>query len=139
MNSFLTNPRAGMKYNQSRMFTRETPNGEGYQLVAYGHEIIAEVTHNEVDFYTAHYSEVSRTVSDWIATFGSVLSNTEGFKVSIYKNEKPNTGIGNRKTQAAKYINNYVAPFAGDFSKVEQDAKREVVEACQEAFNQLTQ
>jgi peptidoglycan/xylan/chitin deacetylase (PgdA/CDA1 family) len=137
--SFLNNPRAGMKYGRCRMFTRQSPDGEGYQLIAYGHEVLAEVDHGRVELFAGHYGEVSRTVSDYLRIFGSVLSNTEGFTVTSHETLAPNTGIGNRLSQAAQYIDSYIAPFTDDFSAVEQDARQEVVEACQEAFNRLTE
>jgi hypothetical protein len=141
MTSFLNNPRGKMKYNRARMFTRQAPNGEGYQIVAYGHEVLVEVTGNSVDFYTAHHEKVSPTVTEWVSLFGSVLAGTEGFDVTIHSENAPNTGIGNRLSESAKYITDYIGEGTsgwGDFSAVEQNAVKEVETACMKAFRTLT-
>lgn len=141
MKSFLNNPRAKMRYHSARMFTRESPNGEGFQLVAYGHEVLAEVTGDSVDFYTAHHGEVSPTVTDWVRLFGKVLAGTEGFDVTIHSERAENTGIGNRLSDSAQYITEYVGKGSskwGDFSAVEESAIDDVESACMKAFNTLT-
>lgn len=138
MQSFLNNPRAEMRYARGRMFTRRSPDGDGYQLVAYGHNVLAEVTENSVDFYTAYYGVQSQTVTKWVALFGSVLSNTDGFEVTIHDSAKPNTGIGNLLADAAQYIDSYVGDFTSAMSDVEEQAVSDVERACLQAYHDLT-
>jgi hypothetical protein len=119
------------------MYTRESPDGEGVQLVAYGNEIIAEIVENSdkkdnLTFYVGHHGQVSKTVTDYIKLFGSVLSNTEGFTVDI-RRESPTNGYVARQinSAAAQFIGGYV-DFREDMSAVEEDAVETVEDALRE-------
>jgi|APHM01.1.fsa_nt_gi hypothetical protein len=140
MQSFLNNPRPQMRYCSGRMFTRRSPKG-GYELVGYGHHVLARVDSESVNFYTAYYNEVSRTVTNWVSLFGSVLSRTDGFEVTIHESETPTVGIGTMLADSAKYIEEYVGCLkekGNNFSPVEENAVEQVEQACMEAFNELT-
>jgi|APHM01.1.fsa_nt_gi hypothetical protein len=119
MNEFL-NGESQRVYAKGRLYTRE--NGDTLQLVAYGHEVLAELEDGHVHLYTGHHSTVSRTVTGYVKVLGSTLSDTEGFEVTVHEGEAPNTGIGTRVSEAAKYISNYVGDFRESMSSVENDA-----------------
>lgn len=120
-------------YADGRLYTRPTDD-DTIELVAYGNEVLAEVDNgaNEVRLYLGHHSTVSRTVTEYVKTLGSVLSMTEGRTVDIRANESPTRGIGARVSQSAQYIGKYVGSFfkVSPFSPVELDSREEVRRAC---------
>ncbi len=122
------------KYARGRMYTRESPDGDGVQLVAYGNEIIAEIDGRDLTFYTGHHGQVSKTVTRYIKRFGSVLSNTEGLNVDV-RREAPTNGYVARhiNASAAQFISNYV-DFREDMSAVEEDAVETVEDALREVL-----
>lgn len=130
---FLTNPREGIRYNNGRMYVRESPEGDGFQLVAYGNEILAEIEGSNVTFFVGHHGQVSKTVTGYIKHFGSVLSNTEGLEVDV-RREAPTNGYVARhiNSAAAQFISNYV-DFTTELSAVENDA----VETVEDALSQV--
>jgi hypothetical protein len=110
-------------YNNGRLATVPTENG--VQLVAYGHEIIAEVQGKRVIIYTGHHETVSDTVTGYIKDLGSILNTFENRKVQARKNESPTLGIGTRASHSAKYISAYIN-WHTTLSSVEQKARKEV-------------
>jgi len=132
-NEFLTNPREGIYYNDGRMYVRESPEGDGHQLVAYGNEILAEIEGSDLTFFVGHHGQVSKTVTRHIKSFGSTLSNTEGLTVDV-RREAPTNGYVARhlNSAAAQFISNYV-DFRNDMSAVENDA----VETVEDALKQI--
>jgi len=130
------NAESGVVFNQGRMVSVETD--EGIVLASYANEVIARISEDgsDVELFTGHHSQVSKTTTEHIKVLGSVLSNTEGKSVSVYK-RAPTLGIGARASRSAQYINNFVGSFDGGFSPVELDAREEVEDALQERLQQL--
>ena len=128
INEFL-NGQTERAYAYGRLAVRE--NNGRHQLVAYGHEILAELDPetDHVDLYIGHHGTVSQTVTNYVKRVGSVLSRSEGFTVTTHNNVAPTTGIGTRASKSAQYINNYVGRFSEGLSPVEADAKEEVRQA----------
>lgn len=120
-------------YNDGRLYTRR--EGERIQLVAYGNEVIASIDEagRDVEMYIGHHGQVSETVTGYIKTLGSVLSNTEGRDVSVFRDAAPTLGYGSRVSDSAKYISNYVR-FVSNAARspVERDAVAEVNRALRE-------
>lgn len=136
INSALQRKESGLVYARGRMYTRESPDGDGIQVVAYGNEIIAEIEGDSLTFHIGHHGQVSKTVTSYIKAFGSVLSNTEGFNVSVLRDSAPTNGYVARhiNSEAAQFISNYVGDFFdGDRSAVEQDA----VDSVEAALRQI--
>jgi hypothetical protein len=108
-------------YAKGRMYTREY-NGD-IQLVAYGHEVLAtlEPDENHVHLFTGHHGTVSKTVTRYVKVLGSVLSNSEGYTVTVHEDVSPTTGIGTRVSEAAQYISSYIGRFDNQ-SDVEMNA-----------------
>lgn len=132
-NEYLTNPREGIRYNKGRMYVRESPEGNGFQLVAYGNEILAELEGGTLTFYVGHHSQVSKSVTRHIKEFGSVLSSGD-FDLEVdVRRESPTNGYVARhiNSAAAQFISNYV-DFRRDLSAVESDAVETVEDALQQ-------
>ena len=122
-------------YAYGRLAVRE--NNGRHQLVAYGHEILADLDPetDHINLYTGHHGTVSQTVTNYVKILGRELSNSEGFDVTVHNNAAPNTGIGTRASESAQYINNYVGRFGRNLSPVEKDAKDTVREALIDRMN----
>lgn len=110
-------------YDHGRLATVPTENG--VQLVAYGHEVLAEVKGKRVIIYTGHHGTVSDTVTGYIKKLGSKLNEFENRTVEARRYESPTLGIGARASHSAKYISSYI-DWRTRLSKVEKKAKREV-------------
>lgn len=125
---------AGLIYESGRLYSRESPDGEGIQVVAYGNEIIADIEGESLTFHIGHHGQVSRTVTGYIKKFGSVLSTTEGFEVTVLRDSAPTNGYVARhiNSAAAQFIDAYVGDWS-DMSPVEQEA----VETVEDALDQI--
>jgi hypothetical protein len=135
---FLTGE-GGVVCNQGRLTTYQADE-DTVLLLSYTNEVLASVTDNatQVELYTGHYGQVSKTTSSHLATLGSVLSYTDGKNVTA-TDEAPTMGVGSRASKAAQYIGDYVGSFsrARSFSPVELDARETVEQALQERLQQL--
>lgn len=130
---FLTNPREGIRYNSGRMYVRESPEGNGHQLVAYGNEILAEIEGGSVTFFVGHHGQVSKTVTRHIKALGSTLSRGD-FDLEVdVRRESPTNGYVARhiNSAAAQFISNYV-DYRREMSAVENDAVETVEDALQQ-------
>lgn len=129
---------AGEVYASGRLATVESDEGESVQLVAYGHEILAEVSPDgkDVRLFTGHHGTVSKTVTDYIKLLGSILNEFEHRSVSAYKEAAPTTGIGTRSSRSAQYISNYINWWTS-LSAVERDARQEVERTLQRRMAQI--
>lgn len=97
----------GESYRNGRLKTRETENG--VQLIAYHEHILAEVDSgaNSITLFTGHYKNQSVTVTRYVHELGKLLSEREGFDVTVLDGYAPSTGYG-RVWEAAQYIGQYV-------------------------------
>lgn len=125
----------GESYADGRLSTIETENGVA--LVAYGNEILAEISADatEVTLYIGHYRSVSKTVTRYIHFVGKLLSQREMRDVTVLEGHAPTTGYG-RASRSAQYISNYVRDYA-DMSGAEEKAYNDVREALRNFFSQL--
>jgi len=133
--SFINNPRSELVYASGRMYTRESPDGDSIQLVAYGNEIIAEAADSTFTFFVGHHGQVSQTVTRYIKKVGSVLSNGGFSELDVdVRYEAPTNGYIARhiNSAAAQYIDNYIGGFGRNESPVEQDARADVETALSE-------
>lgn len=135
---FLTGE-SGVVCNQGRLTTYQADE-DTVLLLSYTNEVLASVTDNatQVELYTGHYGQVSKTTTNHLATLGSVLSGTAGKNVTA-TDEAPTMGVGSRASKAAQYIDNYIGAFSRSrsFSPVELDARETVEQALQERLQQL--
>lgn len=133
---FLTNPREGIRYNKGRMYVRESPEGNGFQLVAYGDTILAELEGSSLTFFVGHHQQVSQTTTRHVKAFGSTLSRGD-FDVEVdVRREAPTNGYVTRRlsSAAAQFIGNYV-DFREEMSAVEEDAVQTVEDALSEIMD----
>jgi hypothetical protein len=110
-------------YEHGRLAT--VPTEQGVQLVAYGHEILAETNGEEITIYTNQHGTVSRTVTDYVKLLGSTLNEFENRTVTANDQARPTMGIGTRVSESAKYISNYFDVLTSR-SNVEDRALNEV-------------
>jgi hypothetical protein len=127
---------AGEVYQKGRLATIEREND--IALVAYGEHILATIDGKDVTFYTGHYGEHSKTVTEYVSLVGSLLNDTETRNVSVHSTETPQMGIGSRVSAAGQYIDEYVGDFlAGNFSPVESNALNEVNNALVRRMSEI--
>lgn len=115
---------AGETYNQNRLVTRESDNGN-VSLIAYGWLKLAEYNESRdaVTVFTGHKSLRSGTVSTWLNKV--VSTSDERGRDVILSGESPTVDTPNEGT---RYIGNYVS-FDGNHSSVEQKAVNTVVDS----------
>jgi hypothetical protein len=129
---------SGEVYCQGRLATVETDEGNRVQLVAYGNEVIAEITRDgkDVTLFTGHHESVSETVSDYIEVLGSILNDFENREVTAIGDAAPTMGIGARSSASAQYISQYIN-WTTTLSPVERKAQKEVNAALKKRMAQI--
>jgi len=107
-------------YANGRLKTEETENG--VRLVAYHEHVLAEVNRaaDDITLYTGHYGAHSKAVSRYVHYLGKLLSQRDGYTVTVLEGHAPTTGYG-RVADAGQFIDNYVGSWQ-NLSNVEQDA-----------------
>jgi hypothetical protein len=110
-------------YAHGRLATVPTENS--VQLVAYGHEILAENDGENITIYTNQHATVSQTVTGYVKLLGSTLNEFENRNVEANDKARPTMGIGTRVSESAKYISDYFHVLSSR-SNVEERAFNEV-------------
>jgi len=124
MLEMFTDNTAGETYNQNRLVTRKSDNGN-VALIAYGWLKLAEYNESReaVTVFTGHKSLRSQTVSKWLNAVVETADNRN--RSVILSGESPTVDTPNEGT---RFIGNYVS-MDGDHSSVEQQAVDTVVDS----------
>lgn len=113
-------------YSNGQLATREVEGG--VELIAYGNEVLAFANEKKIDFFIGHHGSVSPTVTSYIKRVGSLLNENENREVNVWRDAAPTLGEGQRASDSAQYIKNYVT-YGRTLSSVERDAVEEVRQA----------